>query len=157
MNHITNSETLVRSGTYCIAATKYDVCVGGYIMTETSTWIPGYWHNGIWIELPLPENAGKGFINSISISNGDAYAAGSFYNKEGNVVSGYWKNKEWVPLTQPDSDGRILKSFILRASDIYWTGSYQAMSKFSDNLHDTFFSFVKSVNFLFLSTLCNFE
>lgn len=116
-------EDLDRSGTYCITVVDNNVYVGGYIMTETSTWLPGYWINSEWNELPRPKGYGKGAVDVIQIYDDDIYAAGFCYDDEGNRISGYWINTEWNSLLPEDHDRVALYSFVIYNSDFYWAGS----------------------------------
>jgi hypothetical protein len=78
--------------------------VAGYCNDSGTKNVPGYWKNGTWNVLPLPEEDSPYLpvTTDIAVSGGSVYIAGT-YSKDGGAgyisVPGYWKDGVWNALT----------------------------------------------------------
>jgi hypothetical protein len=95
---------------------------------------PGYWNNGKWISLLLPDEAVKAVTMQCRASgSGDIVVAGYFYDSNGKTYPCYWKNgtccKMNVSVT--DSGGSPNYNAIITGNDIYISGWKYAVSSSS--------------------------
>lgn len=77
-----------------------DVFAGGYCK-QRSRYMAGYWKNGEWAELPNRYGAFSAEVFSLSVDEGDVFAAGYAMNPGSIIMAGYWKNGEWTELPNP--------------------------------------------------------
>jgi hypothetical protein len=89
----------------------------------------GYWVNGTWHELTVPDTSSEESIAEfITVHDSDIYTAGYYEcDSENSYVqhAGYWKNSVWNTFTNPYGSGygSWCTSFYVSGDDVYASGS----------------------------------
>jgi len=91
---------------------------------------PGYWLNGSWVGLPLPNGQTVGSVASLVVSGTDVYAAG-FSGTANAVIPGYWLNGAWVGLPVPFGfDGGQVNALVTSGGKVYAAGFSSTVDMF---------------------------
>ena len=62
----------------------------------------GYWHDGLWNQLPVSDSGKIGRAYSLCVYEDSIYMAGSESYDGNNFQSGYYVNNEWVQINEPN-------------------------------------------------------
>jgi len=86
-------------------ATAYNAVVGQGILYITGVQYEenncrvGYWNNGVWYSLPVPETMIFNNFTKCFFYNDNLYIIGSMQNIDnGGYIPGYWENNNWISL-----------------------------------------------------------
>jgi hypothetical protein len=109
-----------------------DVYVAGFEINDSDLHIAKYWKNGA----PVVLGAGTdgSWANSIVVSGGDVYAAGTEGSADGDVAK-YWINGVAVTLSAPGvpSEACTVLSIFVDGNDVYAAGVCQGVGQYWKN------------------------
>ena len=105
-----------------------DVYAAGYSADSSGREVPGYWKNGVWMELPAL-GAYPASVTSLVVSGTDIYAGGWCWSGSRSTTQapGYWKNNVWTNCTAECSQPMVT-SLVISGSNVYALGYYWTKS-----------------------------
>lgn len=84
----------------------------------------GYWHNGQWQELDVP-NSSTTRVNAFAVSGSNIYAAGNSINRSNVIIGGCWINGSWteLPNTHDSTGERLADAITISGTTVYIGGT----------------------------------
>jgi hypothetical protein len=108
------------------------VYASGGITNRAGVNVGGYWKNGTWVALSIPNATKDISLRSFILSGNDVYAAGTYNSSPDSSildVPGYWKNENWTALSKLDATKySYVHSIVLSGLDVYVSGTNQNSS-----------------------------